>query len=727
MRIKDIVSKLKNSNYFYYMRWPLLIIGFLFIVGIIGYNFILYGGRLIVDESKLIFPAKTTLVTEDGQVIKEIYEEKRQPIAINELPDHVKHAFVAIEDRRFYEHAGIDSKAIGRALMKDLVSRSKKEGASTITQQVAKNVFLSNEKTWMRKTKETMAAIYLEKHFSKDEILGLYINYIYFGEGAYGIEEAAQTYFQKSAKDLAVDEAALLAGIVQRPNHYAPFKNGEAAKERRNTVLHAMESAQFLSVEERLKATRKPLGLQQQEKKDEPFLDSYIDLVMKEASQRHGLSIEELKRGGYKIEVNIDKNMQEIAYQHLQDNRFFDASNDKVESAFVVIDGSSGKVTAAIGGRDYELGELNRSVVKRQPGSTVKPLLVYGPALMKDTYEPYTLLVDAEETYGDYAPKNYDSQYAGSISLYESLVASKNASTVWLLDQIGIPYSKSYAEKMKLDIQDNGLAIGLGGLSNGLTPLELANSYRVLLQNGKYSDSRTIDKIYNLDDELIYRYNHTTEDIEVFSQQVAWDLTEILQEAVKTGTGKPGRYDYALAGKTGTTEHPFVDNSAKDAWFVGYTPSYSFALWIGFDESTESNYLNKGSEQATVLAKEILTDYQKLNSTSHEFIRPSGISRLERPITIPKITHIEATYEFGFHLAKGKLEWTVDHEDERMIYYIYEETDDIDIKIGEVEGKTEFTIDRINLFSKKSYYVTPYNRLTKIEGDPSDKIHFDFK
>lgn len=725
MHIKEVFLKMKNGKYNKTVKWSFFGLIVLLGISIIGYCFILYGGGLIVDESKLVFPAKTTLVTDEGEVIKEIYEERRVPIDIEELPDHVKYAFIAIEDRRFYDHAGIDSKSISRAVIKDLVSGSKKEGASTITQQVAKNVFLTNEKTWMRKTKETMAAIYLEKHYSKDEILGMYINYIYFGEGAYGIEEAANTYFQKSAKDLNVSEAALLAGIVQRPNYYNPFENQQESKKRRNVVLQAMDSADFLSTDERLKASRTSLDVNKRKAKEEPYLNSYIDLVMKEAKEIHGLSIEELKQGGYHIVINVNKDFQKIAYNHLQESSYYDASNEEVESSFVAVEGQSGKVIVATGGREYQLGQLNRAVVQRQPGSTIKPLLVYGPALMKDEFNPHTLLVDSKETYGDYTPRNYDNQYEGSISLYESLIYSKNASTVWLLNEIGIPHSKTYTDKMNLNIVDDGLAIGLGGLSNGFTPLELANSYRVMLQNGSYSESRSIEKIYNLSGEQVYNAE-VSEETEVFTKEVSWQLTEMLQEAVKTGTASPGRYDHELAGKTGTTQHPSVEHAAKDAWFAGYTPSYSFALWMGYDENSSENYLNKGSEQATILAKHILTDIEKMNDTNEEFIRPSGVARVEAPMKMPKITNIEGHYQLGFHLAKGKLRWAVDNQDERITYHIYEETDDIDKKIGEVKGDTEFTVNEVNPFSKKSYYVVPYNYLTKVEGEPSEKVLFEF-
>lgn len=715
----------KQAGYF---KWLILILSGVIILGLIGYSIILFGGRLVVDEEQLILHAKTEVILSDGTVIKEFYEEKRQPIHISTLPAHVKDAFIAIEDRRFYEHAGIDSKAVGRAIWKDITSGSKAQGASTITQQVVKNLFLTNDKSWLRKTKEVMAATYLEKHFSKDEILNLYLNSIYFGEGAYGVEQATQTYFQKSAKELSVDEAALLAGIVNSPANNSPFANSKNAKKRRDVVLNAMEVAEYITVDERVQYERTELKATQAIKPEKPWLDSYVDLVMKEAARVHSLSIEELQKGGYTITVGLDEDLQRMAYEQLQDPLNYEASNEDVQSSFVAIDKDTGNILSAIGGRDYKLGDLNRVTVKRQPGSTMKPLAVYGPALMKEAYEPYSLLVDQPLSYGDYTPTNYDQAYAESVSLYEALIYSKNAPAVWLLNEMGIPYSQSYLEKLDLDISDDGLSLALGGLKDGLTPLQLANSYRVFLNDGSYSDSQAIIQIENQENEIFYEADKKRKSDEVFSAEVSWHMTEMLKETVRSGTATAGDYKFPLAGKTGTTQHPFATGRDKDAWFTGYTPSYSFALWTGFDEATEDNYLLTGSSVPTKISKKIAGDYAKsTESVKKDFKRPSHVAELSRPFPTSEITSITGTYMFGgFNLAKGKLAWTVDQSDDRMVYHVYKATDDVAERIGEVTGETEFIIHNVNIFKSDRYFIVPYNPLTKVEGSRSEAVELEF-
>ncbi|MDY0407834.1 transglycosylase domain-containing protein [Paracerasibacillus soli] len=242
---------------------------------------ILYGGKMLVNEEKLILNAATVIETSDGKEVTKVYHELRFPVEIKEVPTYVQDAFVATEDRRFYEHAGVDMKSVTRAVFRDIIARSKTEGASTITQQLAKNLFLTNDKTWMRKTKEVMIAIYLDRHYSKKELLELYMNSIYFGHGVYGIEAAANKYFSKSVQDLTVAEGAMLVGIVKAPNGYSPINHPDKALTRRNTVLKLMEQAGVLQTEERVREQRRKLGLKVQEVKESPWLDSYIDLVLK--------------------------------------------------------------------------------------------------------------------------------------------------------------------------------------------------------------------------------------------------------------------------------------------------------------------------------------------------------------------------------------------------------------------------------------------------------------
>src|SRR5690625_2736440 len=349
----------------------------------------------------------------------------------------------------------------------------------------------------MRKTKEAMGAIYLERTFSKDEILELYLNAIYFGHGVYGIEAASQKYFSKTAQELSIAEGALLAGIVKGPNGYSPINHPEKALERRNVVLKVMEDHGFINTATRLQEQGKTIGLNVYEREMNSVADSYIDLVLKEAAQIYQLTIDELKRGGYRIVVNLDETIQQIAFNHFTNDEYFPGNTSEVEGAFVIMDQETGEIIAALGGRDYHLGNLNRVTVKRQPGSTIKPLAVYGPAFMTGKYEPFSMIKDEKIDYEGYTVANVDDKYDSFVSIYDAITTSKNTSAVWLLDQIGIDYAKEYLKKMHMNISDNGLAIALGGLSEGLSPLEVVSGYRTFAHHGEYIEPYTINQIYN--------------------------------------------------------------------------------------------------------------------------------------------------------------------------------------------------------------------------------------
>ncbi|MFA1819057.1 transglycosylase domain-containing protein [Virgibacillus oceani] len=704
------------------VKWIIYSISSILLLGIIGFSFILFGGRLVVDEEDLILDTATTFETREGQVIGKLYNENRTLLSIDQIPDHVQQAVISIEDRRFYDHAGVDFKSVVRAVARDLIAVEKVEGASTITQQVAKNLFLTNDKTWMRKTKEVMSAIYLEQEYSKDHILELYLNEIYFGNGLYGVETASNYFFSKTARDLSVAEGAMLAGLAKAPNGYSPIEHPEKALERRDVVLHAMESTGVISTEQKIHEQYKPLGLDLQKKEETPWLDSYTDLVIREAAAEHQLSMDELRRGGYRIVVNMDETAQKAAYSQFQNDEYFPGNIEGAEGAFIMMEQETGRIVSAIGGRNYQLGNLNRVTVNQQPGSTIKPIAVYGPAMMhNERFTPYTLIPDQLSDYGGYAAANATNTYDGAVSLYEALMYSKNAPSVWLLDQIGIPYAKNYLQKMNINLDDDGLAIALGGLREGISPQTLMESYAGFSRYGEVIDSYTIERIYSKEHELLYQAQPQT--TEIFTPQVAWNMTEILMETVEKGTASAGIYEKALAGKTGSTEHPIVEGMTKDAWFAGYTPEYITASWIGYDKSDENRYLTGGSKYPTRLTKAILTEIDKQAPLADSFTKPANVDKLPKPIEMPEVTDVEASYAFGsFSLVKGVLKWHGSNDD-RVIYRIYEERDGIDKRVGEIEGKTEFAVDHA-LFDTGSYYVVPFNPLTKEEGQRSPSVTF---
>ncbi|MGM8366085.1 PBP1A family penicillin-binding protein [Virgibacillus sp. W0181] len=702
-----------------FKKW-ITFIGIICILLLTMLTVIIYGGKLIVKEENMVLPATSAIETEDGEVLWELYEQYRKPVPLSSVPEHVREAFIAIEDRRFYSHSGVDFKSVIRAIYRDIVARSKVEGGSTITQQLAKNLFLSNDKTWLRKTKEVMAAIYLEREYTKEKILELYMNTIYFGQGVYGVEAAAERYFSKSAQELSVAEGALLAGLAKAPNSYSPVEYPDKAQQRRDVVLSTMTEVGAITETEKTQAQESDVHLNIPERKRHPSIDSYIDLVLNEAAEKYELTIEEVKRGGYRFVVAMDPLVQRIAYEQMQKDDYFSGNSEGVEGAFVLMNQKNGSIVSAIGGRNYQFGDLNRLNVKRQPGSTMKPIAVYGPAMMEGSYAPYSLIPDQLVDRDGYLAKNNDNQYAGAVSIYEAITLSKNAPAVWLLENIGIDYAKNYLKKMNINIEDNGLAIALGGLKDGLTPVQITEAYRTFASAGEYTDGYTIVEIYDRNGEIIAQANQETK--VVFNEQTAWNMTEMLKNVVENGTAKKGTYHKELAGKTGSTEHPHVEGNYKDAWFAGYTPEYVFALWMGYDSSDQDHYLTKGSESPTILMKKILTEMDQKRSLKASFTKPDNVQAVDRPIELPEINSIKATYTFGGRsILRGKLTWD-SSTDDRVVYRIYKEKDGVDERIGEVTGENEFIIENIALFKKERYYIVPYDPLTKMEGTHSDVV-----
>lgn len=696
----------------------------LVLIGLIGYVLILFGGRLVADKDELVLDATTTIETVDGKVIATLYNENRSLVSLDQVPTHVQDSFIAIEDVRFYKHKGLDFKSIVRAVFKDIVAREKVEGASTLTQQLAKNLFLESDKTWTRKTKEAMAALYLERKFTKDEIFELYLNTIYFGEGVYGIEMAARYFYSKPVEELSVAEGALLAGLAKAPNGYSPINNPEKALQRRNVVLKVMGRENMISTEKQLSEQGRTLGLDLLERETNPWVDGYVDLVTKEAVKEYQLSMEELKRGGYRIVINIDEIAQKIAYEEFKNNAYFPGNSEEAEGAFVLMSQESGEVKVAIGGRDFGVGELNRVTVERQPGSLMKPLAVFGPAMMKEEYHPYSLIRDEKIDLDGYTASNFDDQYEGAVSIYQALTESKNTPAVWLLDEIGINYSKKYLKKMEMDIPDKGLAIALGGLSEGVTPIDIVGGYRTFAHLGEYIQPQTIKEIYDQEDERIEQAEPVSE--QVFKPQVAWDMTEILANVIQEGTGQAGDYSKALAGKTGSTEHPHVKGMYKDAWFAGFTPDYVSALWMGYDQSDEEHYLTEGSSYPTALTKAILTKIDEQESLTAEFTKPKNVKPVPKPIELPIVSDVRVKYIMGgFPFIKGKITWTA-AEDERVEYHIYHVRKGQDKQIGEVTGQGEFVIDRVSLLTTNEYYIVPYDPLTEMEGEHSETVELTF-
>ena len=688
------------------------------IFALIGYLFIIFIGDYVIDEEKLVMNTASKLVDIDGNELTKIYVENRELVDLSEVPDYVQQAFVSVEDQRFYEHHGIDMKAIGRAIYKDIIAGSKVEGGSTITQQLAKNIFLTNDKTFLRKTKEAIIAINLEKRYSKKKLLEMYLNQVYFGHGAYGIKSAAKLYFNKDVSELALEEGALIAGIPKAPSTYSPITNVEKSKERRDVILSLMGDQKYITYDEVVRTQGKTVKLQVNKKQESPWLSTYIDMVFDEAEEKYALSNEELLRGGYTITVPLQVKLQKSAYDLFQKNEYFPGTDEFAQGAFILMDNQSGGVLAAIGGRDYVPKGLNRLNVPRQPGSTFKPVAVYAPAIESKQFQPYSLLKDEKLTYGNYTPENYDNQYAGEVSMFDAIVASKNAAAVWTLSEIGITESKEYLQEVGMPIKDQGLAIALGGLSEGVTPTQMANAYRTFTGNGNYSEYHLIRKITNQAGEVIAE--NLPEIKQVYSPQTAWDMTRMLQHVVSDGTAQNGLFQGELAGKTGSTSYTGIKGATKDAWFVGFTENVVGALWMGYDQTNEQHYLKHGSSYPTKLFKDILTTANWDQNVA--FSIPDRVNDLESPIRIEDIEKANSKYTFKpLGLITLTLEWEAQNDD-RVEYRIYEQTENEQKLVGTVTGKGFYEIPYVNVFSESTYKVAPFNVQTNEEGVATEFI-----
>lgn len=695
------------------------------LLSLIIFFFVILVGHFVIDEEKLALKQTTTLVDENGEFITHLFIEHREPVSLKEIPDHVKHAFIAIEDARFYEHVGIDVRAIVRALYRDLLAGEKVEGGSTITQQLVKRVFLTSEKTFLRKTKEVLIAINLERRYSKDEILEMYLNEIYFGHGAYGIQAAAKFYFNKDVSELSIEEGALLAGLPKAPNSYSPLVDIEKSKQRRNLVLTVMERQGYLEedVAKRLKETEVTIDVRPLPEENEAYF-TYIDMVIDEAEKKYGISNEELLTGGYRIVVPMNVHIQERSYEKILRDEYFPSGNEDAEAAFVLIDAKTGGVLAVCGGREYVRLGLNRVNVKRQPGSTFKPLAVYAPALEFGGFQPYSLLKDEKIDYDGYVPRNYDDKYRGAVTMYEAVRDSINASAVWLLNEIGIDTSLSLLTKFGFDIKDRGLAIALGGLTDGVTPMQLANAYQVFANEGKRIEPYFIKEIYNAEGVKIGEADVRKE--RIISAQTAWYMTRMLEAVVREGTGRHGSVRSALAGKTGTTSYPGVEGATMDAWFVGYTPNVVGALWMGYDVTTTERFLHGGSAYPTVLFKDIINELPRSLSAS-QFEKPARVEELPPPVTLPTISDLKATLAVGGGgILSIELSWTAAN-DERIVYYIYEREEGKRTLVDTVTNTDRYYIPTFNPFTKKTYEIVPFDPTTNQFGDGSNVAEVEMK
>lgn len=562
-------------------------------LGIMGVS-ILYGFSSFfappnMDETLIPDAASQFYDINGNAIYTTLSEERRIPVTINDIPKHVQQAFIAIEDNRFYEHGGIDYRGTARALVSTL-SGSEVQGGSTITQQLAKNAFLTQERSIIRKIKEAFIAKELEHKYTKDEILTMYLNQIYFGQGAYGIESASMYYFGKHVKQLDVAEAATLAAIPKSPNYFNPFENPQESKKRQELVIDQMVKYGLISAEDGAAAKAEKLSFNTYHKKSTDPRSYFFDMITQKVIEEVGADA--LYKGGLKIYTTLDSDMQRAAERAMKHLPTYYTDGKKItqpQMALVAIDPTTGYVKAMIGGRGDD--KFNRATLAvRQPGSAFKPF-VYLTA-MQNGYTPASVIEDKVEEFSPgWKPQNSDRKEHGMVSLRSALIRSLNVPTVKLAQEVGVDKIIANAEKMGISTMvesgaysDANLAMALGGLSKGVNPLEMAAAYGVLATNGMYCKPIALLKIVDREGKVLYEAKKS-EAKRVIDAEAAYLTTNMMQDVFVSGTASGMGIGRQAAGKTGTTD------TYIDAWFVGYTPNLSTAVWVGDDNNKPMNYM----------------------------------------------------------------------------------------------------------------------------------------
>lgn len=537
--------------------------------------------------------------SDSGNLIEEkSLKTAGKPVKIEELKDYTVKAFISVEDKRFYSHNGIDLKRIIGATLSNVKSLSFKEGASTITQQLIKNTHLTSEKTLKRKLKEIKLSLELEKRYDKNEIIEIYLNTIYFGKGAYGIENASKVYFNKSAKDLTINESAILAGIIKAPSKYSPTDDKSACFLRKNLVLKLMKENGYISESEYLKNIEKPVETANQKSND---YSDYINAVITEYESLNLLSPYNEKE--IKIFTYLNEDLQSTLN-----------SNTKYSSSQIVINSKNNGIIAYYG---------NNSKLKRCPASCVKPFLVYAPMINDGYIKQSSVIKDEPINYNGYSPKNYNDKYYGNVTVKTALSKSLNVPAVKLLNGYTIEKSNNYTKKMGINLDNENLSCALGSLTGGLTLKELCDAYSPFNNGGNYIKSSFIKSI-SASNVTIYRHN--PKPINVFSEETSYIISDTLKESVNSGNSKKLRdLPYEICAKTGTNGS---DKGNIDALSISYTTDSIVGVWVGNEDYSLMPNSVTGSNEPTIISREIYQNLYKYRYPN-DFSAPSGVSKVK--------------------------------------------------------------------------------------------------
>jgi 1A family penicillin-binding protein len=528
-------------------------------------------------------PSETSYIYDvKGRLLSSIHgEANREIIPLEQIAPELKLAVIAIEDSSFYRHNGINPYSIGRAALVNYQNKGVSEGASTLTMQLVKNLFLTRERTFSRKLAEAILAIRVEQVFSKDEILEMYLNNIYWGHNNYGIQTASETYFNKSASELNLAEAAVLAGLIQAPEQYSPFLDYTETKKRQALVLGRLEALGWITPEETTAAKNTSLLVGKPTAWRKSQLPFITESVTRELESRFGSDA--LAQGGMRVQTTVDLYFQKMAEESVRDShrllRSWGLRADQV--ALAAVDPRTHFVKALVGGVSYDESQFNRAVQsRRQPGSSFKAFVYYA-ALASGKYTPYSTILDAPVRYrvpsGYYSPQNYGGKgdFAGSMSVRTALIQSRNVPAIKLGKSVGLEKVIEICRAIGIESPlQPVISLPLGSI--GVTPLEMAGAFATFASNGWYSKPTTILQIADSKGHILL--DNTPEPQQILDPWATSSLSSILSGVITEGTGKGANIGRPAAGKTGTT------SSERDIWFVGYVPQLATAVWVGNDD-----------------------------------------------------------------------------------------------------------------------------------------------
>ena len=517
-----------------------------------------------------------------------------------ELGDNTINAFVSIEDKRFFTHNGVDTKRVIKAMLKNLVTFSFKEGASTISQQLVKNTLLTNEKTLLRKIKEINLARRLEKAYSKKEILAMYLSAIYFGDGMNGIKNAAYHYFGKTPNELSVEEAATLAGMIKAPNTYSPIGNPEKTTTRRNIVLKTMTDNGYIDENYYSELKYKPINLNVQNLQSG---NAYLSLAEEEAEKiLNKLGTEDLSE--YRVYTYFKPKLCD----------FVSEAKEKYANCHIVLES---------GGRIVYVDQSHSGLISKRTNvaSLIKPVLVYAPALEENIITPATVVSDKRKDYGGYSPSNYKNLYYGNVSIRTAISKSINTVAIEVFNSLGTKKAQKYAEKLGLTLGENdGLAVALGASENGITPLEIAISYSVFQNEGRTSSFSTIDKITDSRGRIIYKYEQSGR--KVFSEETAYIITSMLEETAKNGTAKAlAKLPITLYAKTGTNGN---DKQNFDSFSIAFDKNY---IALSYLSSTNETPLPANVGGGTIPIRDLVSIFSIIETEDSPIQKPESVDK----------------------------------------------------------------------------------------------------